>query len=65
VGPGGDARRSTHYSNWKRARECFRALFISLYLYYINSDPPVPTSFATLFSVRIHRLTRKIARSGA
>jgi len=27
VGPGGDARRSTNYSNWKRARECSAPFF--------------------------------------
>ncbi len=62
--PGGDARRSTNYSNWKRAREC-SAPFFKLYLYYINPDPPIPTRFASLFSMPIHRLTGKIAGMGA
>jgi hypothetical protein len=48
--PSGGTRRSTNFK---------------LYLYFISSDLPTPTRFATLFSMAIHRLTGKLARMGA
>jgi len=51
-------KANSNCATTEKARGC-SAPFSNLYLYYINSDPPRPTGFASLFSAPIQGLMGK------